>query len=85
MGVIANYDITEKMLKYFIGKVCGQRLFFRPPRIMVCIPAVVTTVEKRAVLEAAVQAGARNTYLIEEPMAAALGGLGWTLPNPVAT
>jgi rod shape-determining protein MreB len=71
-GVIANYDITEKMLKYFIGKVCGQRLFFRP-RIMVCIPAVVTTVEKRAVLEAAVQAGARNTYLIEEPMAAALG------------
>lgn len=71
-GVIANYDITEKMLKYFIGKVCGQRLFFRP-RIMVCIPAVVTTVEKRAVLEAAVQAGARDTYLIEEPMAAALG------------
>lgn len=71
-GVIANYDVTEKMLKYFIGKVCGQRLFFRP-RIMVCIPAVVTTVEKRAVLEATIQAGARSTYLIEEPMAAALG------------
>lgn len=71
-GVIANYDITEKMLKYFINKVCGQRLFVRP-RIMVCIPAVVTTVEKRAVLEAAMQAGARSTYLIEEPMAAALG------------
>ena len=71
-GVIANYDITEKMLKYFIGKVCGQRLFLRP-RIMVCIPAVVTTVEKRAVLEATMQAGARSTYLIEEPMAAALG------------
>lgn len=71
-GVIANYDITEKMLKYFINKVCGQRLFVRP-RIMVCIPAVVTTVEKRAVLEATMQAGARSTYLIEEPMAAALG------------
>ena len=71
-GVIANYDITEKMLKFFIEKACRRRLFFRP-RIMVCIPAVVTTVEKRAVLEAAGQAGARSTYLIEEPMAAALG------------
>lgn len=71
-GVIADYDITERMLKYFIGKVCGQRLFFRP-RIMVCIPAVVTTVEKRAVVEATLQAGARRTYLIEEPLAAALG------------
>jgi rod shape-determining protein MreB len=71
-GVIANYDITEKMLKYFIGKASSQRLFFRP-RIMICIPAVVTTVEKRAVLEAAMQAGARRTYLIEEPLASALG------------
>ncbi|BCV24127.1 MAG TPA: rod shape-determining protein [Firmicutes bacterium] len=71
-GVIADYDVTERMLKYFITKVCGQHLFFRP-RIMVCIPAVVTTVEKRAVLEAAMQAGARRTYLIEEPLAAALG------------
>ncbi|MGI6604907.1 MAG: rod shape-determining protein [Firmicutes bacterium] len=71
-GVIADYDITEKMLKYFIHKVCGQRLFFRP-RIMVCIPAVVTTVEKRAVVEAAMQAGARSASLIEEPLAAALG------------
>jgi len=69
------------MLKYFIGKVCGQRLFFRP-RIMICIPAVVTTVEKRAVLEAAMQAGARRTYLIEEPMAAALGA-GLDVAEPV--
>ncbi|MGI6128788.1 MAG: rod shape-determining protein [bacterium] len=82
-GVIANYDITEKMLKYFISKVCGQRLFLRP-RIMICIPAVVTTVEKRAVLEAAMQAGARSTYLIEEPMAAALGA-GLQIAEPSGT
>lgn len=71
-GVIADYDTTESMLRYFIGKVGGQRLFFKP-RVMVCIPSGVTTVEKRAVLEATMQAGARRTYLIEEPLAAALG------------
>jgi len=71
-GVIADYDTTESMLRHFILKVAGKRFFFKP-RIMVCIPSGVTTVEKRAVLEAAMQAGAKKTYLIEEPLAAALG------------
>lgn len=73
-GVISDYDITERMLKYFINKVCGQKIFrlFRP-RIMVCVPSGVTEVERRAVIDAAMQAGARKTYLIEEPIAAAIG------------
>lgn len=73
-GVISDYDITERMLKYFINKVCGNRVLklFRP-RIMVCVPSGVTEVEKRAVIDAAMQAGARKTYLIEEPIAAAIG------------
>lgn len=73
-GVISDYDVTERMLKYFINKVCGSRLFkvFKP-RIMVCVPSGVTEVEKRAVIDAAMQAGARKTYLIEEPIAAAIG------------
>jgi len=71
-GVIADYDTTETMLRHFIQKVVPRKIFFKP-RIMVCIPSGVTTVEKRAVLEAAVQAGAKKTYLIEEPLAAALG------------
>lgn len=71
-GVIADYDTTESMLRHFIQKVAGKRFLFKP-RIMVCIPSGVTTVEKRAVLEAAMQAGAKKTYLIEEPLAAALG------------
>ncbi len=71
-GVIADYDTTETMLRHFIRKVVPKNFFFKP-RIMVCIPSGVTTVEKRAVLEAAVQAGAKKTYLIEEPLAAALG------------
>lgn len=75
-GVISDYDITERMLKYFIDKVCGRRfssLFRFKPRIMVCVPSGVTEVEKRAVIDAAMQAGARRTYLIEEPIAAAIG------------
>ncbi len=71
-GVIADYDTTESMLRHFIQKVAGKNFFFKP-RIMICIPSGVTTVEKRAVLEAAMQAGARKTFLIEEPLAAALG------------
>lgn len=71
-GVIADYDTTESMLRHFIQKVAGKRFLFKP-RIMVCIPSGVTTVEKRAVLEAAMQAGAKKTYLIEEPLAAAIG------------
>lgn len=71
-GVIADYDVTEKMLKYFINKATGKHIFFRP-RVMVCIPSGVTGVEERAVRQAAVQAGARSAHLIEEPLAAALG------------
>lgn len=71
-GVIANYSITEAMLRYFINKVVGRSLVFRP-RIMMCIPSGITMVEQRAVQEAAEQAGARQTQLIEEPLAAALG------------
>ena len=70
-GVISSYTKTEKMLKYFIDKVCGKSLF--SPRIMICIPSQVTEVERRAVIDAATQAGARKVYLIEEPIAAAIG------------
>ncbi len=71
-GVIADYDVTETMLKYFIEKVSPRPRLFRP-QVVVCIPSGVTSVEKRAVLEAAMQAGAKHTYLIEEPMSAAVG------------
>ena len=70
-GVISNYTVTEKMLKYFINKICGRTIF--SPRIMICIPSQVTEVEKKAVIDAAAQAGARKVYLIEEPIAAAIG------------
>ena len=80
-GVIADYDVTESMLRFFIDKVIGHRFVFRP-RIMICIPTGVTMVEKRAVQEAAEQAGARYSQLIEEPLAAALGaGLNIEEPN----
>lgn len=72
-GVIADYTVTEKMLRYFIGRADGgQKLLFRP-RVMVCIPSSVTGVELRAVRQAAIQAGAKTAHLIEEPFAAALG------------
>ena len=70
-GVISDYTVTEKMLKYFIKKVGGRTLF--APRIMICIPSRVTEVEKKAVIDAATNAGARKVYLIEEPIAAAIG------------
>ena len=71
-GVIADYDITQKMIKYFIQKACPKSGFFKP-RVIVCIPSGVTEVEKRAVEEAVTQAGAKEAYLIEEPMAASIG------------
>lgn len=71
-GVIADYVVTQEMLSYFIDKVCGRTRFFKP-EVMVCIPSGVTQVEKRAVLDAAMSAGARNVYLIDEPLAAAIG------------
>ena len=70
-GVISDYTVTEKMLKYFINKVCGKYIF--APRMMICVPSLVTEVEKKAVIDAAGQAGARKVYLIEEPLAAAIG------------
>lgn len=71
-GVIADYVITESMLSYFIDKVCGRSRFIKP-EVMVCIPSGVTQVEKRAVLDATMAAGGGNVYLIEEPLAAAIG------------
>lgn len=71
-GVIADYDITEAMLRHFIGKANG-RLSISKPEVMICIPAGVTTVEMRAVREAALAAGARQAFLIREPLAAAIG------------
>jgi len=71
-GVIADFEVTEKMLRYFIAKAHKRKRLVRP-RIIVCIPSGVTEVEKRAVREAAESAGAREAYLIEEPMAAAIG------------
>ncbi len=80
-GVIADLDVTEAMLRYFIRRVHGRRTFIRP-RVVVCIPFGVTEVEKRAVREAASSAGAREVYLISEPMAAAIGaGLPVTEPQ----
>jgi len=70
-GVIADFDVTEQMLRHFIHKANGNR--FAHPRVIVCVPSGVTGVEKRAVEEATLSAGARQAYLIEEPMAAAIG------------
>ena len=71
-GVISNYEVTEKMLQYFIEKAMGKRSFVKPT-IAVCVPSSVTEVEKRAVEDAARQAGARRVHIIEEPIAAAIG------------
>ncbi|MBQ9961081.1 MAG: rod shape-determining protein [Firmicutes bacterium] len=82
-GVVSDYDITERMLKYFIRKTCGGGRFFKP-RIMVCVPSGVTEVEKRAVREAAVQAGGKDVFLMEEPVAAAIGaGIDISKPDGV--
>ncbi len=72
-GVIADFDVTQAMLKYFITKALGQRTPFMRPNIIISIPTGCTTVEERAVREAALQGGAKEAYLIEEPMAAAIG------------
>ncbi|RJP57847.1 MAG: rod shape-determining protein [Deltaproteobacteria bacterium] len=71
-GVIADFEITEAMLRYFITKIHNRRALVRP-RIIICVPSGITQVEKRAVRETAASAGAREVYLIEEPMAAAIG------------
>jgi rod shape-determining protein MreB len=71
-GVIANFTITHKMLRYLLRRVCGRRRFFKP-RVCICIPSGATGVERRAVVEAALAAGAKRAIPVEEPMAAALG------------
>ncbi|MDP2859042.1 MAG: rod shape-determining protein MreB [Bacillota bacterium] len=81
-GVIADYDVTQSMLRHFLSKVCGRGPLARP-RIMICVPSGVTGVERRAVLQACAEAGASATFLIEEPLAAALGA-GLDIAPPVA-
>jgi len=72
-GVIADFDVTQSMIKYFIAKSLRNRTFLVRPRVVISVPSGATPVEERAVKEAALQAGAREVYLIEEPMAAAIG------------
>lgn len=71
-GVIADYVITEAMIRYFLDKVCGRNPIFKP-EVMICSPAGVTSVEKRAILDATLSAGAKAAFLIDEPLAAAIG------------
>ncbi len=79
-GVISQYDITLRMIKHFIQKACGTVIF--KPRVIICVPSGITEVEERAVVDAAIQAGAKRTYLIEEPVAAAIGA-GIDISAPV--
>ncbi|HEV2474600.1 MAG TPA: rod shape-determining protein, partial [Chthonomonadales bacterium] len=79
-GVIADYSITQKMLERLFGKAIGRKRIFKPS-VLVCVPSQVTSVELRAVLQAAVEAGAREAYTIEEPMAAAIGA-GLPISSP---
>ena len=79
-GVISDYDMTERMLREFIRKVAPVRVF--KPRVVICVPSGITEVEERAVVDAGIQAGARRVYLIEEPLAAAIGaGVDITQPD----
>ena len=79
-GVITQYDITQKMIQHFIKKSCGTVIF--KPRVIICVPSGITEVEERAVVDAATQAGAKRTYLIEEPVAAAIGaGINISAPR----
>jgi rod shape-determining protein MreB len=84
-GVIADFDITERMLRYFMQKVTGRRpSLLAKPRVVVCVPSGVTGVEQRAVEEASIRAGARAAFIIEEPRAAAIGA-GLPIADPVAS
>jgi len=84
-GVIADFNVTEAMLRYFINKVRDRKFLWQSkPRVVVCIPSGVTEVEKRAVFEATMTAGARQAYLIEEPMAAAIGA-GLPIQEPTGS
>ena len=79
-GVISNFTVTSKMLKYFIKKVETNK--FAAPKIMVCVPSQITEVERRAVIDSCVEAGAKKVYLIEEPVAAAIGA-GIEIQKPI--
>ncbi|MCL2324739.1 MAG: rod shape-determining protein [Actinomycetia bacterium] len=84
-GVIADFNVTEAMLRYFINQVRERKFLFQPkPRVVVCVPSGVTEVEKRAVFEATMTAGARHAFLIEEPMAAAIGA-GLPIQDPTGS
>lgn len=79
-GVISQYEYTLRMIQYFIKRACGNSIL--APRVIICVPSGITEVEERAVVDAATQAGAKNTYLIEEPVAAAIGaGIDISTPN----
>ena len=79
-GVISCYDMTQKMIQFYIRRACGNAVF--PPRVIICIPTGVTEVEMRAVIDAGTQAGARKTFVVEEPVAAAIGA-GIDVNSPV--
>ena len=81
-GMISQYEITLQMLKYFIRRACGKT--WVPPRVMICVPTGISDVEVRAVMEASHEAGARKTYLVEEPKAAAIGA-GLDISSPVGS
>ena len=83
-GVIADFDVTQAMLKYFIDKAMKSKSLFSRTRVVICVPSGVTTVEERAIREAAIAAGAREAHLIEEPMAAAIGA-GLPVMDPVGS
>ncbi|MBY0315754.1 MAG: rod shape-determining protein [Bdellovibrionales bacterium] len=83
-GVIADFEVTQSMLKYFISKSMGNSRSFIRPRIIICVPYGITQVEKKAVRESALSAGAREVFLIEEPMAAAIGA-GLPITEPVGS
>lgn len=79
-GVISDYEMTERMIKEFIRKVMGFRLF--KPNVVMCVPSIITEVEERAVIDAGTQAGAKRVFLVEEPLAAAIGaGIDISQPN----
>ncbi|MBR5312420.1 MAG: rod shape-determining protein MreB [Clostridia bacterium] len=80
-GVISQYEITFRMIQHFIKRACGGSVIFKP-RVIICVPSGITEVEERSVVDAATQAGAKRTYLIEEPVAAAIGaGIDISAPN----
>ncbi len=83
-GVIADIEVAEAMIKYFIGKVHGRRSFLRAPEVVICVPSGATSVERRAIRDATSNAGAREVHLILEPMAAAIGA-GLPVAEPIGS